>query len=519
MRVLFDHAPVCIPGIDTDGRLLTVNRAGLDPVCAGGEDEVCGQANLDSVSPQDKGRIRRLRKRPFGVRPRVSSSGGTGKDGPRYDTARFMTGPAVDGRIDRLIGSTTAITDRQEAETGLRHLNRSYALLSRCNNSLARAADERDLLHAFCRNLVDAGGYRYAWIGYASDEPTLRVSMKAHAGHGNEPFFTAVIAVTAGANAQDHSDPCRTAILTGRPVIFQDIEADLDTVPWRETARGLGFRSMIALPLVADGQSIGHISIFSAETNAFDDKEVALLAELATALTFGIETARAGAALAQQVRYLREEAEQNERRRIAATLHDGVGQSLQAINLGLKRLRVLAGDGQPLNTEILDPLIAEVGDAIGELREISQELRPRFLERLALHEAIRFHCSELDKRSETRIRCLANLAPYALGGGGEGAVFPELPRGPGQRAQARQRHPNRRDPGARAAGFLTVCIADNGTGFDPPEALDRPAGLGLSMIAERAESIGGRAEILSTPEEGTQVRITVPLSKENSRCR
>ena len=52
LRVLFDHPPVCIPKIDTDGRLLTVNRAGLDLVCTGGEGQVRGQAYLDDVGPQ-----------------------------------------------------------------------------------------------------------------------------------------------------------------------------------------------------------------------------------------------------------------------------------------------------------------------------------------------------------------------------------------------------------------------------------------------------------------------------------
>ncbi len=108
------------------------------------------------------------------------------------------------------------------------------------------------------------------------------------------------------------------------------------------------------------------------------------------------------------MRHLREEAEHDERSRIAATLHDGVGQSMQAVNLGLKRLRAMAGGAQPLDTDILNRIIAEVGEVIGGLREVSQELRPLFLERMDLPEAVCFHCRELDKLSDISIRCYAN---------------------------------------------------------------------------------------------------------------
>ncbi|HID29609.1 MAG TPA: hypothetical protein EYP19_06335, partial [Desulfobacterales bacterium] len=47
------------------------------------------------------------------------------------------------------------------------------------------------------------------------------------------------------------------------------------------------------------------------------------------------------------------------------------------------------------------------------------------------------------------------------------------------------------------------------------QAFCRPSGLGLSMISERAESVGGHAEIHSTPGEGTTVTITVPLLAPN----
>jgi signal transduction histidine kinase len=51
-------------------------------------------------------------------------------------------------------------------------------------------------------------------------------------------------------------------------------------------------------------------------------------------------------------------------------------------------------------------------------------------------------------------------------------------------------------------------VDDDGRGFDPSQATG--AGQGLRNLQERATALGGRAEIDSTPGEGTRVRVTIP---------
>ena len=51
-------------------------------------------------------------------------------------------------------------------------------------------------------------------------------------------------------------------------------------------------------------------------------------------------------------------------------------------------------------------------------------------------------------------------------------------------------------------------IDDDGRGFDP--ARSTGTGQGLRNLRERAEGLGGRAEIDSTPGQGTRVRVTIP---------
>lgn len=70
----------------------------------------------------------------------------------------------------------------------------------------------------------------------------------------------------------------------------------------------------------------------------------------------------------------------------------------------------------------------------------------------------------------------------------------------------------------QSPGRLCLAIIDDGIGFNTQAAFERPAGLGLCMIRERAESVLGHARIRSTPGQGTRVRISVPLAKEPAPC-
>jgi two-component system NarL family sensor kinase len=271
---------------------------------------------------------------------------------------------------------------------------------------------------------------------------------------------------------------------------------------------------MIALPLKANSHAFGNFSIFSAEANAFNDNEVTLLTELAEDLAFGIETSRARAAHERKVRLLREEIERDTRKRIAAALHDGVAQSMQAVNLGLKRMRALAAGGQQLQTDLLNQIIDDVGGIIGELREVSHELRPLFLERMGLTEAIRYYCSELSERAGVNVRVLAQAFPEEP----DARVREQCFLGFREALTNAIKHANasRIDVvlESPAPDSLTLRIADDGAGFDTEQTFSSPSGLGLSMIRERAESIGGDAQILSTPGKGTAVTITVPLGPD-----
>jgi len=403
----------------------------------------------------------------------------------------------------------------RRTEEDLRRLGRTHAVLSRCNRSLARALDERALLYAFCANLVEVGGYGFAWVGYAGERRAALLRLASHAGRGEATFAAAVLAC---ANAGDRRSACRVACESGAPVVLRDLSVPSALAPWADAALGQGYRSMIALPLRADQAPFGNFSIFADLPDAFDAPEVALLAELADDLAFGIQTVRTRDAQAQQLRRLRNDAEREARGHLAATLHDGVGQTMQALNLGLKQARTLAERAATVPVALLDRLIDEAGEALRELRAVSCELRPLFLERLSLLDAIRHQCNETAQRTGISIQVSADDCAFTLDDQVKEQCF--LAFREALSNAVRHAAASRIDVllRVRTNDRLILVISDNGRGFDTHPTGAGPAGLGLCMIQERAAGVHGRSCVRSSARKGTIVRICVPLTKDPILC-
>jgi len=177
-------------------------------------------------------------------------------------------------------------------EVELVRMNRTLKMLSRCNEALVRAESEAGLLETICRQIVDSGGYRLAWVGFARHDEGKSVQPAAFAGiDGN---------YVAGLNLTWGDEECRRgvgglAIREDRSVIARHIATDAVFDPWREAATRLGFGSCLALPLRGKGEVLGTLSIYAAEADAFDAEEMSLLQELADDLAFGIVSLRQAA--------------------------------------------------------------------------------------------------------------------------------------------------------------------------------------------------------------------------------
>lgn len=189
-----------------------------------------------------------------------------------------------------------------ESAAALRKANRAYRVLSECNQALVRATDESALLQEVCRIVVEHGGYRFAWIGYAEQNEAKTVRPLARTGI--EEGYLERLNVT-WADTERGRGPIGVAIRTGQPNVAQDILHDPRFEPWRAEALQRGYAASVALPLTGQGRTFGVLSVYATEAHAFDEQELKLLAELAGDVAFGIVTLRLRAEHERQEQALR----------------------------------------------------------------------------------------------------------------------------------------------------------------------------------------------------------------------
>jgi PAS domain S-box-containing protein len=185
--------------------------------------------------------------------------------------------------------SNRDISLRKRAEMELRRVNRALKVLGESSQAMARATDEKEFLAELSRMIVEAGGYRLAWIGFAQDDEKKSVRPAAQAGF--EDGYLEKVDISWAENKRGKG-PTGTAIRTGRAAVCKNILRDPKFVPWKEEAVRRGYASSIALPIRVGGKVIGALSIYATEPEAFDAGEVNLLEELASDLSYGLSALR-----------------------------------------------------------------------------------------------------------------------------------------------------------------------------------------------------------------------------------
>ncbi len=187
---------------------------------------------------------------------------------------------------------------RQRSEERLRRSNRSLVALSSCNQALIRATDEAALLHQVCQIVIEEAGYRLCWVGYANPDEAKTVQPVAQAGV--EEDYLQTVNVT-WADSERGRGPTGTCIRTGQPVVFRDLATDPAFAPWRAEAVKRGYASSVSIPLITNSTTLGALTIYAGEPDAFGDDELKLLTELANDLAFGVKGLRTRAERAASV--------------------------------------------------------------------------------------------------------------------------------------------------------------------------------------------------------------------------
>lgn len=197
------------------------------------------------------------------------------------------------------------VREVKSAEAAFCHANRALKMLNRCNAIVIRATDETRLLEDICHAIVDLGGHKMAWVGYADDDKNKSVRPTAFAGEDGDYIEHAKI---SWGDDERGRGPTGTCIRTGEIVITRDTSTEPGFEPWRYRAREKGYRSSATLPLKDSKRVYGALMVYSATMNAFDDEEVRLLKELADDLAYATVALRDQSARLQAERSTRESA-------------------------------------------------------------------------------------------------------------------------------------------------------------------------------------------------------------------
>ena len=207
-------------------------------------------------------------------------------------------------------------------------------------------------------------------------------------------------------------------------------------------------------------------------------------------------------------------AQEQERKRLAIELHDGLGQSLSALKMYLRTIqRHLPKEAEEIREDFEDAQ-KMLRDTIEETRKISRGLSPTLLENLGLTAAVKYLLEEFSKHSKSQVtfdaddiqdlfpphtqinlfrvcqEAINNIAKHSLATQVSVAI-------------------KRRD------GSVNFCIKDNGVGFDFDQFREEDLvekGMGVAAMDERLRMIGAQLNILSQKGKGTEISFSIPIN-------
>ena len=195
------------------------------------------------------------------------------------------------------------ITQRNQMMTILNELNSILQLMTNINKLIVKLDDEAELLQQACDQFVTNRRYALGWIGLIQ-AGTYEIVPSAMAGKDID--YLSGIRITWD-ESEYSQGPTGVAVRTGKPSVVRDIARDPRFTIWRDSAVKKGFKSTASLPLVIQDKVIGIVCLYSSAVDAFNEKEIYLLGELAGDLSLGIEKIRRRQAQLKLEQTLRQE--------------------------------------------------------------------------------------------------------------------------------------------------------------------------------------------------------------------
>ncbi len=409
-------------------------------------------------------------------------------------------------------------------EQALRNSEERFRLLSQTAGQLLTSPEPQSTVNDLCRQVMEHLECD-VFFNFLADERPSKLRLNACAGIP-EDEIRRIEWLDYGVAV------CCCVASAGERIIAEDI---FNTPNLRtELVRGYGIQAYACHPLLAQGRVIGTLSFGAKNRAHFAPDDLDLMKTVADQVAIAMErislvkklqTSQDELELRIQKRTMEltranEElrqvpsrlisAQEEERKRLAAELHDSIGQTLAALKFGVEAVLSLRNQGDTEEAMVvLERFVPTLQRSIDETRSIYMGLRPKILEEMGLLATLDWFIREFRKLyanphiepevdideeeipEELKIvlfriiqEALSNIAKHSK------AEWVDL--------SLRKNDEN-----------IRLTISDDGVGMDLDYILQTSTAksLGLTGMKERAELTGGSFSLESTPGEGTSVRV------------
>ena len=210
-------------------------------------------------------------------------------------------------------------------------------------------------------------------------------------------------------------------------------------------------------------------------------------------------------------------AQESERQRIARELHDGTGQTLTALGMGLRGMSEMISTNRTRAIEQANQLEKLATDGVEELQLMVSGLHPPQLDDLGLLAALRWYADDISNRFGIIINISSHGIKPLLSSDVRAVVF----RIAQEAITNVVRHANASKIDVQldySDNNIYLRVEDDGQGFNTDVVLKKkpgkPSAWGLMGMVERASLVGGACNIISHPGQGTLIEMNVPIIGE-----
>ena len=530
MRGLVTVSPVAIVAVDEAGTIVFANPRAQE--LSGWDESLVGRS-VEVLIPADRVDRHRMLREEYQEDPvfrEVQHGAGLWwrrRDGTLVPVDISLTPVEVEPGRSWTFAAATDVTERVRAQEQVLDLTRSYRMLAEINQAILRSDGLGEVLQATCRVAVEEGGFLAAWLGRARPDGGT-VVVDAIAGPARD--LVGPVGTLVALGDRRLSGVTAAALRSGHSRAWAQVHG-VTQAPLPAPVADLGVVDAVALPVrEVDGELVV-LTLYDGRADVFVPSLVRMLEQVAFNLALAVERFEDKARVDRLAAHRRDlstrllSAQEDERRRLAADLHDDPIQTLAAteLRLGLLRGHLAPGRGRPATGDPGDPrdpakvlaMVDAVRDgvraAVSSLRDVLAGLEPPNLA-TSWEEAVRSTAAQVLETSMTRCTVVgpSDGAATTSWHGALGAqalrIVQEALINVRDHAQASEVEVRSRP----ADGGVEVTVTDDGVGLPEDGIHARRGHRGVQTMQDRAETLGGWCRVERVRTGGTRVRFFLP---------